>query len=185
MGGKGRCAHAGEEARRKYVLAYPPGAGGLATTRLEVVLEGPLLTGGTAIAYRDTNYADRLGWKEIVVGAKTPSISDSLRAYPKELLKKPLSQTSTRTTLTPARGVAVAPKLDTGAALQAPGRVADTGSRRSSPRNTCRRWSFWLRSRPRCSGAWRTCCRRVTARRSSPRTLWGSAGRRGMRRCSV
>ena len=50
-------------------LAHPPGAGGLRTTRLEVILRGPRLEGRSEVAYRDRNYADRIGWKEIVVGA--------------------------------------------------------------------------------------------------------------------
>src|SRR5262249_10772708 len=75
-------------------LAHPPGAGGLPTTRLEVVLRGPRLDGAADIRYRDTNYSDRIGWKEIVVGAKTHSTSDELRAYPKDLLQSPLDVTS-------------------------------------------------------------------------------------------
>ena len=46
------------------------------------------------IAYRDTNYAGRIGWKEIVVGADAKSRSDELRAYPKDLLQSPLDVTS-------------------------------------------------------------------------------------------
>ena len=76
-------------------LAHPPGAGGLRTTRLEVVLAGPKLDGAARLAYRDANYADRIGWKEIVVGARTPSRSDELRAYPKDMLSSPLDVTST------------------------------------------------------------------------------------------
>jgi nickel/cobalt transporter (NicO) family protein len=108
-------------------LAHPPGAGGLRTTRLEVSLRGPRLTASSTIAYRDTNYADRIGWKEIVVGAKTPSTSDELRAYPKNLLQSPLDVTSVSTRLTPEPGPAVPPALTRGPALQAPDRVADAG----------------------------------------------------------
>ena len=49
-------------------LAHPAGAGGLKTTRFEVVLRGPALTGRSEIDYRDTNYANRIGWKEVLVG---------------------------------------------------------------------------------------------------------------------
>ncbi len=49
-------------------LAHPAGAGGLKTTRLETVLQGPILHAAEDIEYRDTNYANRIGWKEIVVG---------------------------------------------------------------------------------------------------------------------
>src|SRR2546426_8813270 len=51
-----------------HALAFPMGAGGLHTTRLEVVLAGPRVTGPSRISYRDTNFASRIGWKEIVVG---------------------------------------------------------------------------------------------------------------------
>jgi nickel/cobalt transporter (NicO) family protein len=108
-------------------LAHPLGAGGLHTTRLEVVLRGPRLTRASAIAYRDTNYADRIGWKEIVVGAMTRSISDELRAYPRSLLQSPLDVTSVRTELAPRPGPDQAPTLRLGRSLQAPDRVADAG----------------------------------------------------------
>src|SRR6266487_961931 len=55
-------------------LAHPLGAGGLHTTRLEVLLRGPRLAHPSAVTYRDGNYSNRIGWKEIVVGAKTHSI---------------------------------------------------------------------------------------------------------------
>jgi ABC-type nickel/cobalt efflux system permease component RcnA len=108
-------------------LAHPMGAGGLHTTRLEVVLRGPRLSGPSSIRYRDTNYADRIGWKEIVVGKNAHSTSDELRAYPKDLLQSPLDVTSVSTTLTPARGADTPPKLAKGKSLQAPDRVADAG----------------------------------------------------------
>jgi len=108
-------------------LAHPRGAGGLDTTRLEVVLAGPRLDGTSRIAYRDGNYRDRIGWKEIVVGADTPSRSHELRAYPKDLLQSPLDQTSVTTDLAPAEGPDVAPSLSSGRSLQAPDRVADSG----------------------------------------------------------
>ena len=52
-----------------HALAHPPGAGGLRTTRLEVVLAGPAAPRAGTLAYHDANYAGRIGWKEIVVGA--------------------------------------------------------------------------------------------------------------------
>jgi sugar phosphate isomerase/epimerase len=71
----------------------------LRTTRLEVLLRGPELAGSSTIEYRDTNYADRIGWKEIVVGRTAHSASDELRAYPKNLLQSPLDVTSVHATL--------------------------------------------------------------------------------------
>jgi nickel/cobalt exporter len=108
-------------------LAHPRGAGGLDTTRLEVVLAGPRLDGTSRIAYRDGNYRDRIGWKEIVVGADTPSRSHELRTYPKDLLQSPLDQTSVTTDLAPGDGPDVTPSLSSGRSLQAPDRVADSG----------------------------------------------------------
>jgi nickel/cobalt exporter len=121
-------------------LAHPMGAGGLHTTRLEVMLRGPVLSGSSAIRYRDTNYADRIGWKEIVVG-KAHSTSDELRAYPKDLLQSPLDVTSAATTLAPGAGPDTPPALATGKSLQAPDRVADAGFARLIGRDHL---GFWV-----------------------------------------
>jgi nickel/cobalt transporter (NicO) family protein len=108
-------------------LAHPPGAAGLRTTRLEVILAGPSLNGQVSISYRDNNYKDRIGWKEIVVGPKAHSTSDELRAYPKNLLQSPLDITSVKTQLAPTSGPEVPPALSSGKTLEAPDRVADAG----------------------------------------------------------
>ena len=108
-------------------LAHPLGAGGLHTTRLEVVLAGPSLPGRASVAYHDENYSNRIGWKEIVVGADTRSTSDELRAYPKDLLQSPLDTSSVTTSLEPGDGPDVAPALSSGKSLEAPDRVADAG----------------------------------------------------------
>jgi ABC-type nickel/cobalt efflux system permease component RcnA len=111
----------------KTALAHPLGAGGLHTTRLEVVLAGPRLQGRASVAYHDENYSNRIGWKEIVVGADTRSTSDELRAYPKDLLQSPLDTSSVTTSLEPGDGPDVAPPLSSGKSLEAPDRVADAG----------------------------------------------------------
>ena len=108
-------------------LAHPPGAGGLRTTRLEVVLHGPVLSAPSRVAYRDTNDQGRIGWKEIVVGAHTRSTSDALRTYPKDELQSPLDVTSTSVVLAPGTGKPVAPALSSGRSLAAPDRVSDSG----------------------------------------------------------
>jgi nickel/cobalt transporter (NicO) family protein len=108
-------------------LAHPAGAGGLRTTRLEVMLRGPRLDRPAGVEYRDTNYADRIGWKEIVLGARAPSTSDELRAYPKDLLQSPLDVTAVTGRLVPGGGPDTSPALTRGRALQAPDRVADAG----------------------------------------------------------
>jgi nickel/cobalt transporter (NicO) family protein len=108
-------------------LAHPLGTGGLHTTRLEVILAGPILHGRVSVAYHDNNYRDRIGWKEIVVGANAHSTSDELRAYPKDLLQSPLDTTSVTTQVEPGDGPDVAPPLSSGKSLEAPDRVADAG----------------------------------------------------------
>jgi nickel/cobalt transporter (NicO) family protein len=108
-------------------LAHPPGAAGLRTTRLEVILAGPALSGKVSVSYQDNNYKDRIGWKEIVIGPKAHSTSDELRAYPKNLLQSPLDITSVRTQLAPTSGPDVPPTLSSGKTLEAPDRVADAG----------------------------------------------------------
>jgi ABC-type nickel/cobalt efflux system permease component RcnA len=121
-------------------LAHPAGAGGLKTTRLETILQGPILHGAEDIEYRDTNYADRIGWKEIVVG-QAPSSSRELRAYPKDLLSSPLDVTTVRTRLVPGTGPATRPRVTAGPALQAPDRVADSGFAALVGRH---RLGFWV-----------------------------------------
>jgi ABC-type nickel/cobalt efflux system permease component RcnA len=107
-------------------LAHPAGAGGLKTTRFEVILRGPRLDGPGRIVYSDTNYSDRIGWKEIVVG-RAPSRSHELRAYPKDLLSSPLDVTTVQTSLVPGSDPQTRPHLTTGPQLRAPDRVADSG----------------------------------------------------------
>jgi nickel/cobalt exporter len=107
-------------------LAHPRGAGGLPTTRLEVVLRGPRLSGPAAVTYRDGNFAGRIGWQEVLVG-DAPSRSRELRAYPQDLLSSPLDVSSVSTRLAPGRGADTPPALSPGASLQAPDRVADSG----------------------------------------------------------
>ncbi|MBI2912166.1 MAG: high-affinity nickel-transporter [Chloroflexi bacterium] len=86
-------------------LTFIEGQGGLQTLRLTLSLDAtPVLSdrAGT-LQYRDGNYADRLGWREIVIQAgqgveitssTAPStgISDQLRAYPEDLLARPLDR---------------------------------------------------------------------------------------------
>jgi nickel/cobalt exporter len=110
----------------EWALAHPNGAGGLKTTRFEVILRGPLLRGRSEVGYRDRNYTDRIGWKEIVVG-QAPSRSHELRAYPKNLLWSPLEITHVHTSFVPRTVPGTRPHVTRGAALRAPDRVADSG----------------------------------------------------------
>jgi nickel/cobalt transporter (NicO) family protein len=121
-------------------LAHPAGAGGLRTTRLETILRGPKLAGVSDAEYRDTNYTDRIGWKEIVVGFER-STSHELRAYPQDLLASPLGVTSVRTRLVPGTVPATRPHVTGGAGLKAPDRVADSGFAALVGRD---RLGFWV-----------------------------------------
>jgi nickel/cobalt exporter len=107
-------------------LTTPVGAGGLKTTRLEVLLRGPRLAGPANVAYVDKNYADRIGWKEIVVG-DAPSASRELRAYPRDLLASPKDVTQVRTRLVPRSDREMPPTLEKGTVASAPDRVHESG----------------------------------------------------------
>jgi nickel/cobalt transporter (NicO) family protein len=108
-----------------HALAFPLGVGGLHTMRLELVLRGPVIDASERLSVRDTNYADRIGWKEVVVGANARSTSDELSAYPKSLLQSPLDVTSATATVGPTHDRV--PTVTRGKALEAPDRVADSG----------------------------------------------------------
>ena len=112
-------------------LSEKPGAGGLPTLRFEAVFRAADLpngsTGPASLVFHDTNFADRIGWKEVVVRAErgasitsstasAESASDELRAYPKDLLRSPLDITSARVTYSPGAAAGVPPALDGGAA---------------------------------------------------------------------
>jgi ABC-type nickel/cobalt efflux system permease component RcnA len=99
-----------------------PGAGGLKTLRFAAVYETK--ASGTRLAYRDTNYASRLGWREVVVradrdarieSASVPatSRSDTLNAYPQDLLRDPLTVSSAKATFRAGRQPGVPPRLGT------------------------------------------------------------------------
>ncbi len=85
-------------------VTFTPGAGGLPTMKLwvtyRVKLDGPTHTGVSSLRYRDDNFPDRTGWKEIVVkgGQGVVLVSSSapdrdrslqLATYPTDLLNSP------------------------------------------------------------------------------------------------
>jgi nickel/cobalt exporter len=108
----------------RHELAFPPGQGGLHTTRLEIAFVSPPLPDGeqARLSYRDANFRDRIGWKEIVVrgdagahvrssSARSQTISEELRSYPKNLLESPLDVTEATATIVAGKGLGVAPML--------------------------------------------------------------------------
>lgn len=112
-------------------IGFPPGVAGLRTTRLEVVFTTGELRKGVKplrLNYRDATFPNRIGWKEIVVQADTgarienasapaKSISDELRAYPKDLLQSPLDVRSAAAVFQPGEGPGTPPAVSSGAAL--------------------------------------------------------------------
>lgn len=109
--------------------ALRPGQGGLDTLRVEVEFGAPLASPETSIGYVDRNYTSLLGWKEIVafasggqgiVSSSVPatSISDELRAYPRERLQTPPQVNGARVVVAPGAAGTPPPArmdIDTGA----------------------------------------------------------------------
>jgi nickel/cobalt transporter (NicO) family protein len=93
-------------------LSQPPGAGGLSTMRLVceyVAIPMAPIVSGTSVAFEDRSFAERIGWREIVVlgdgvtiagpaaGAAAidgGGVSDRLTTYPTDLLTQPLDMRS-------------------------------------------------------------------------------------------
>ena len=109
-------------------LSFPPGQGGLSTMRLSLLLRGQLQgatgPGEQRLDYRDDNYSQRLGWKEIVVrpGGGVSLVdstvpqqdrSNELRSYPMDLLDSPSDDTEARATFVLA-GVGMADEREPG-----------------------------------------------------------------------
>lgn len=81
-------------------LSFPPGAGGLPTLRIAAVYEAPLDALQGEVMYEDRNYAQRVGWKEIIATAhdgatlRTASVpaeskSQQLTRYAEDLIQAP------------------------------------------------------------------------------------------------
>ena len=97
-------------------LAFLDGQGGLKTLRLTVTYSAPLISDG-ALVYRDDNYPDRMGWKEIVAQAATGAelqsasvpvqdVSHELQSYPDDMLTSPLDVREARLTFALGAGKA-------------------------------------------------------------------------------
>jgi ABC-type nickel/cobalt efflux system permease component RcnA len=82
-------------------VEFPAGAGGLLTLRLTCTFHAALTGETTNISFTDNTYAERLGWREIVVTSdevglqgqfSSTSLSQRLTAYPDDMLSSPLNQ---------------------------------------------------------------------------------------------
>ncbi|MGZ8647390.1 MAG: nickel/cobalt transporter [Solirubrobacteraceae bacterium] len=108
-------------------IGFPQGAAGLRTTRLEAIYAtAPLLHRPARIAFHDSSFPGRLGWREVVVEARDgatlrtssapgTSASDELRAYPKDLLSDPLDVRTATLSVEPGTSAGPPPSLSTGA----------------------------------------------------------------------
>jgi ABC-type nickel/cobalt efflux system permease component RcnA len=107
-------------------LDFPPGQGGLVTMRLTLDFEAPIAStqAPLVIEYRDDNFAERIGWREIVIrpldgaalrDATAPERdqSNELRTYPEDMLSSPLNVREARFTLAPGAATGTAQSLGT------------------------------------------------------------------------
>jgi nickel/cobalt transporter (NicO) family protein len=106
-------------APRRASLAFPPGQGGLAVTRVEVDFRAPLPVAASEIELRDDSYGGRVGWKAIQVlpgegtdvrsSVPASDPTNGLRAYPEDLLESPLEVRSASFTVGDGSGDVSAP----------------------------------------------------------------------------
>jgi nickel/cobalt transporter (NicO) family protein len=119
-------------------LSFPEGQGGLLTLRMEFDLTATTAgaTQPIAIDYRDGNFAERIGWREIVVRpgdgvalsnttAPVQDQSDELRNYPQDMLTSPLNVREARVGATLAATSSSAVTASASAANPASVRVPD------------------------------------------------------------
>jgi nickel/cobalt exporter len=94
-------------------VIFPPGAGGLPTLKLRAVFRATLPPAGTRreLRYRDGNFPDRAGWKEVIAVAEggatfeqssVPAVdrSQELADYPTDLLNSPPQDREARVVFT-------------------------------------------------------------------------------------
>ena len=117
-------------------LAFLEGQGGLRTLRLSVSFVADLALGPRwSLSYRDDNYADRIGWREVIaraaqgatlISSDVPAsdVSDELRNYPQGMLSSPLSIHSASLEVGPASGTPPAPAASVAAPTGQPQRDA-------------------------------------------------------------
>lgn len=102
-------------------VVFPPGAAGLPTLRLTCALVAALGEGAGErdVVFRNGNYDDRVGWREIVatgdgadlLASSVPaaSVSDRLQHYPTDLLQSPPDQRSATLRVRPGVGSVASP----------------------------------------------------------------------------
>jgi nickel/cobalt transporter (NicO) family protein len=103
--------------------SFPPGNGGLKTSRFDFRLVAPV-DSPSAVRLQDGTFPDRVGWKAIVaepgegtaVRTRAPSgdPTDGLRRYPEDLLNSPLDRREATFQVKPGDGTLVAPRTENG-----------------------------------------------------------------------
>jgi nickel/cobalt exporter len=104
-------------------ISFPRGAGGLHTTRVELLLSARVAPRG-AVVVRDGTFAGRVGWRAVLAepGRGTAVRSDvtsadptrRLRVYPTALLASPANRTVAHLRVGPGGGTVTAPRGDGG-----------------------------------------------------------------------
>jgi nickel/cobalt transporter (NicO) family protein len=102
-------------------LSFPAGAGGLATTRVELTLNAAV-RGPRRVELQDNTFPGRVGWRAVVsapgdgtaVRTTTPSgdPTGGLRRYPRDLLASPADRRSASFSVRPGDGSLTAPRGD-------------------------------------------------------------------------
>jgi nickel/cobalt transporter (NicO) family protein len=102
-------------------VAFPRGAGGLRTTRAELLLSARVAPRGEVVV-RDATFAGRVGWRAVLAeaGRGTAVRSDvtsadptrRLRVYPSALLASPANRTVAHLRVTSGAGTVTAPRGD-------------------------------------------------------------------------
>ena len=102
-------------------IAFPRGAGGLRTTRVELLLSARVAPRG-AVVVRDATFAGRVGWRAVLAepGRGTAVRSDvtsadptrRLRVYPSALLASPANRAVAHLSVTAGAGTVTAPRGD-------------------------------------------------------------------------
>jgi nickel/cobalt exporter len=104
-------------------VSFPPGSGGLPTSRFEFRLTASV-DSPRSVRLRDDTFEDRVGWRAIVAapGEGTAVRTDApsgdptggLRRYPDDLLSSPLDRREASFSVTPGDGTLVAPRAEGG-----------------------------------------------------------------------
>jgi len=118
-------------------VRFPPGAAGLSTLRLECAFVAPI-GDARSLTWSETNFAGHVGWHEVtasgdrvtLTSSTVPrtSVSRRLTAYPRDLLRSPLSQRTASVSWRPG-GPAYVASADSAAPSAAVPLAPDTSSR--------------------------------------------------------